>query len=89
MPGREGIGPMGEGAMTGRGLGICEADSSARRGAGRGMGSGRGLFCRRGSGRGSGRGFGRGFGRGAALNQTSSKARRNRNQSIDRQSDEL
>lgn len=72
MPRRDGTGPMGEGAMTGRGLGLCESDSSAKRVVGRGMGSGLGLFCRRGSGR----GLGRGFGRGAAFDQTSSKTQK-------------
>ncbi len=43
MPRRDGTGPMGEGAMTGRG-------------AGRGTGLGLGLACRRGFGRGFGRG---------------------------------
>lgn len=43
MPGRDGTGPLGQGAMTGRQLGAC---TGARPG-----------FC--GAGRGFGRGFGR------------------------------
>ena len=42
MPGYDGTGPLGQGPMTGRGLGPC----------------GRGLVFRRGFGRGYGRGFG-------------------------------
>ncbi|WP_066497678.1 DUF5320 domain-containing protein [Abyssisolibacter fermentans] len=46
MPGRDGTGPCGEGSLTGRGLGICEAkegDIKDLRGLGRGLGFG----CRR------------------------------------------
>ena len=46
MPGQDGTGPLGEGPMTGRGLGPC----------------GRGLARGRGFGRGRGLGLGRGFG---------------------------
>lgn len=55
MPGLDGTGPFGQGAMTGRGLGPC--DYGMRRG-----------FLGRGYGRGLGRrfGFGRGFGFGYA-----------------------
>jgi hypothetical protein len=45
MPGRDGTGPLGQGAMTGRGLGVCFAES--RPIYGRGLGLGRGLNCRR------------------------------------------
>jgi hypothetical protein len=48
MPGRDGTGPAGYGAMTGRGLGIC--GGSANSGAGMGLR----LGCRRGCGRGTG-----------------------------------
>jgi hypothetical protein len=51
MPGRDGTGPVGAGAMTGRGLGVC-AGGAPGCGAGRVMGLGR---------RG-GRGYGREFG---------------------------
>ena len=46
MPGGDGTGPVGLGAMTDRGLGICRG--AANSGAGRGLG----LGCRRGFGRG-------------------------------------
>ncbi len=53
MPGFDGSGPVGQGPMTGRGLGYCNTSY-------RGVGYGRGI----GFGRGFGRGFGLGFGRG-------------------------
>jgi hypothetical protein len=53
MPRMDGTGPMGAGAMTGRGLGLCTGLNEARYGIGRGRGMGFGP-CR-------GRGFGRGF----------------------------
>ena len=53
MPGFDGTGPMGQGALTGRQMGNC---AGARTGFGVGRGLGRGL------GRGAGRaGYGRGF----------------------------
>ncbi|HPX86142.1 MAG TPA: DUF5320 domain-containing protein [Candidatus Hydrogenedentes bacterium] len=61
MPGRDGTGPCGKGALTGRGAGGCLRDGrgmAARRGAG----SGRGMRGGMGFGCGFGRGFGRGFG---------------------------
>lgn len=76
MPGGNGMGPLGEGAMTGRKMGKCvNPDIKANEenlkkigqenrenfGFGRGMGFGRGLGCRRGFGRGMG--FGRNTGR--------------------------
>lgn len=56
MPGRNGTGPLGQGAKTGRGLGFCTDDPAGvdrvgnGRGYGRGMGYGRGLGfgCRKG-----------------------------------------
>ncbi len=51
MPGQDGTGPLGQGPLTGRGLGPC----------------GRGLGFRKGFGRGSGRSFGRGLGIGTAM----------------------
>jgi hypothetical protein len=54
MPGRDGTGPSGFGAMTGRGLGICDGIGIGRYGPGFGAGYGRGLGlglgygCRRG-----------------------------------------
>lgn len=44
MPGQDRTGPLGQGPLTGRGLGLC--------------GGGRGIGFRRGFGRGCGRGFG-------------------------------
>ena len=57
MPGRDGTGPMGVGAMTGRGLGGC-ASASAN-----GQFPVYGIGCQRRAGRGGmlGRGFGRSF----------------------------
>lgn len=56
MPGRNGTGPMGQGPMTGKGMGYCVVDGQTAMDAGQksfGMG--------RGTGRGRGRGFGMGF----------------------------
>jgi hypothetical protein len=52
MPNKDGSGPNGQGARTGRGMGNC----SGQGGTGVGRGAGRGL--RRGAGRGGGRGLG-------------------------------
>ncbi|HPO48774.1 MAG TPA: DUF5320 domain-containing protein [Spirochaetota bacterium] len=56
MAGLNGTGPMGEGPMTGRGLGYCNDNNKETLGFGRGLG--RGLFSR---GGGRGRGCGRGY----------------------------
>lgn len=56
MPLRDGTGPLGQGPLTGRGLGPCSGDPVPFI-PGRGLGLGRG--------RGLGRGFGRGLGFGA------------------------
>jgi len=62
MPGFDQTGPMGQGPMTGRGMGRC---AGAAPGYGFGFGRGRGFGCfPRGMGYGRGFGFGRGFGRG-------------------------
>ena len=53
MPGFDGTGPRGQGAMTGGGFGNCAGGFS--QGLGQGFGQGRG--------RGAGRGLGRGYGR--------------------------
>lgn len=45
MPRRDGTGPMGAGAMTGRGFGLC-AGGTAVRGLGFGCGRGRGFGWR-------------------------------------------
>lgn len=45
MPGRDGTGPLGQGAMTGRGLGVCAGES--RTPYGRGLGLRCGLHCRK------------------------------------------
>ncbi len=60
MPGRNGTGPMGSGAMTGRGLGLCTGTNTARYGAGAGIG------CRH--------GFARGFNRN--IEQASTKTQK-------------
>ncbi len=66
MPGRNRTGPMGQGAMSGRGLGDCRPnaanDEGPAFGRGRGMGGGGGMGRGRGRGQGMGRGLGRGFG---------------------------
>lgn len=82
MPGRNQTGPMGQGAMTGRGLGNCNtannqvssngvANNSApgfgRGQGGMGRGMGYGPGMVRGQGRGLGRGLGRGMGYGAGM----------------------
>ena len=41
MPNRDGTGPLGQGPMTGRGLGNCGKGLGFRRGLGRGLGRGR------------------------------------------------
>jgi hypothetical protein len=66
MPRRDGTGPMGGGAMTGRGLGLCTGAKAVKYGAGLGMGLGLGLACRR--------GFGGGLGRGLGFRQVSAKS---------------
>ena len=59
MPGRDGTGPMGQGALTGRGLGKCLAVGiPAVAGAVAAFGFGR----RKGFGGGFARGFGKGLG---------------------------
>lgn len=42
MPGRDGTGPSGFGAITGRGLGFCSGAGAGRYGSGFGAGYGRG-----------------------------------------------
>lgn len=64
MPGLDRSGPMGQGAMTGGGRGLCGTRGTLSS-EGSSPDIGRGLFCRRGF---RGRG-GRGFGRGAGFNQ--------------------
>lgn len=62
MPRRDGLGPMGRGAMTGRGMGYCSGVNAPYAAyPGRGPARGRGF----GPGLGAGAGFGRGFGPGA------------------------
>ena len=51
MPGRDGSGPMGQGALTGRGLGPCGTNRTVR-GFGRGFGAGAVRGMRAGFGRG-------------------------------------
>jgi len=49
MPGRDGTGPIGRGAMTGRGLGRCNVTSDAVPVRGLGLGLGRGRRFGRGT----------------------------------------
>lgn len=65
MPRRDGSGPSGAGAMTGRGLGLCTDKNVTRSGAGlrTGLRCCLGLGIGLGLGRGRGRGLGRGLGR--------------------------
>lgn len=42
MPRRNGTGPMGRGATTGRGLGVCNGVNAVGYGAGSGVGQGQG-----------------------------------------------
>jgi hypothetical protein len=51
MPGGDGTGPLGRGAMTGRGMGVCAGAAPVGYGPGYGPGYGRGLGRRRGFGR--------------------------------------
>ena len=57
MPRRDGTGPMGQGSMTGRGLGVCTGANVGGYGVRLGCGLGRG-----GSGIGLGRDIGFGYG---------------------------
>ncbi|MFA9422799.1 MAG: DUF5320 domain-containing protein [Sedimentibacter sp.] len=57
MPRRDGTGPMGRGAMTGRGLGVCNGMNVNGYGVGYGRGYGRGLGLGLGAGYGCRRGF--------------------------------
>lgn len=66
MPRQDGTGPMGQGQMTGRGLGPCNAKATETDNTlyGRGFGGscGRGRGCgRKGAAMGLGRGTGRGL----------------------------
>lgn len=51
MPRRDGSGPVGQGPLTGRGLGNCTGVQNTVYGYGRGLGMGRGAGCGRGFGR--------------------------------------
>ena len=63
MPGGDRTGPMGQGPVTGRGLGYCRGYNTPGFAKGLGGGIGRGMGF--GRGRGWGRGFGYGFHSGA------------------------
>lgn len=56
MAGRDGTGPIGQGALTGRGMGVCQGSRQSRFASGRGCGIGFG------GGRRGGAGLGRNFG---------------------------
>jgi hypothetical protein len=88
MPGRNGTGPMGAGAMTGRGFGPCAGGGISPNN----IGLRRGMACRR--------GFGRGFRRFSAIGnpvvgnrrdrlQAEKDALTNRLAAIDRQLESL
>lgn len=62
MPRRDGMGPMGDGPMTGRRLGPCFDSKAAKCGAGLGLGLGVGLALRYGLVRRLGRRLGIGAG---------------------------
>lgn len=64
MPGRNGTGPMGAGAKTGRGLGPCAGRGISKKGTGLRCG----MACRR--------GFGRGFRRFSAIENSAVDYRR-------------
>ena len=64
MPGRDGSGPMGDGAMTGRGFGSCTSANTLVKGTGLGLGFKNGLACRH------------GFRRFSAADQTTSETRK-------------
>ena len=66
MPRRNGTGPMGTGAMTGRGYGLCTGGDVMKNDAGIGLRLGFGCGC----------GLGRGIGRGLAVNQTDSETQK-------------
>ncbi|NBJ15983.1 MAG: hypothetical protein FNP40_10580 [Dehalobacter sp. 4CP] len=63
MPGRDGTGPRGVGAMTGRGFGPCAGVNAPNYG----------VYCGRGFGRAYGRGFGLGFNANFGYNQPADK----------------
>jgi len=56
MPGRDGIGPMGRGSMTGRGMGFCTGVNAGRTSVGLGREMGKGLRLGMGFGYGCRRG---------------------------------
>lgn len=47
MPRRDGTGPLGQGEMTGKGLGMCSGLNQTAYGLGLGKGLGRGFYCKR------------------------------------------
>jgi len=76
MPSGDRTGPIGQGAMTGRALGLCTGNDSPGFATRFGMGAGRGAGLGRGLGRGIGIGRARGFSRflwGAPWGQSESK----------------
>lgn len=65
MPRMDGTGPMGQGAMTGRGQGNCQGNGNAKRlgvGNGVGLGRGHGMGCSYGVGNARRMSYGKGFG---------------------------
>lgn len=84
MPGLDKSGPMGQGSMTGRGLGMCN-DISAQTTEFQ-AGYGRGLACRRGFGAGRGRGF---YFQGFNQNSPVTASQSNGQESLQTQVDEM
>ena len=58
MAGRDGRGPLGRGALTGRGFGVCNENRTTSARQGRGAALGLGQRCGKGFGQGQRRGFG-------------------------------
>ena len=68
MPGRDRTGPLGQGAMTGRGMGVAERRQGLEDGSAQELNIGQGQVGQRlGAGRGLGAGQGRGMGNGRGL----------------------
>ena len=73
MPRGDGTGPLGLGALTGRGMGVCRGAGVPAAGWGRGLGRGLGLAM---GIYGLGRCLGRGLGRQAALDASEGEQER-------------
>ncbi len=76
MPRRDGTGPMGDGAMTGRQRGFCTGANTTKNVAVIGMGVGLGFGLRRGFDRGFKGRLNRGFARQFDVNETSTQSQK-------------